>query len=138
MTTPGDNLAVGYGRISQEDKRSPKLSPDIQAESIKAFAAQHHINLADVFIDRGVSGGKLLRDRPAGKLALDAIAKGAKTLLCFRVDRVFRRVDDAAHLLRKWEKAGVRLVSVTEGIDTSAENGWEAAILRVFFAEMER
>jgi site-specific DNA recombinase len=129
---------LNYIRISREDKRNPKISPDGQAETIEREAKQHGITLVQSFVDLGVSGYVPLRHRPQGKLLVARLEAEPMPVLCLRTDRMFRRVSDASRMFEIWNKTGVKFTPITEIFDVGSPQGFAFAIMAVVFAQLER
>src|SRR6476646_3052902 len=92
---------IGYARVSTEDQRL-----DLQKDALKA-AGCHRI-----FEDRA-SGAR--SDRPGLTQALSHLRKG-DTLVVWKLDRLGRTTHQLVSLL-DFEKAGIRLRSLQDGID---------------------
>ena len=76
--------------------------------------------------------------RPGWKKLQVAIRKlQVDTLVCWRLDRLARSLKDAANLFDWLSKRGVRLVSITEGVDLSTAVGRMLAGVLATFAEFE-
>jgi hypothetical protein len=79
--------ALGYVRVSSEEQADSGLGLDAQRQRVRAYCELHDLELATVFDDPGVSGGKPLATRPAGSrlLALGLLLRGLSDSGCVRV-----------------------------------------------------
>ena len=128
--------AVGYLRVSTEEQA---LGPEAQREALKRWCASHGVELVDVHVDQGVSGGTPLDKRPALLAAVEVLeTHGAGVLLVAKRDRLARDIIVAAMVERLAERVGARIVSAAgEGNG----EGPEAMLMRGvvdLFAQYER
>lgn len=100
---------VGYVRVSTDGQRL-----DLQEDAMKAAG------VVKVFSDHGVSGTKA--ERPGLKAALDYVRPG-DTLVVYSLSRVARNTKNLLTLVEQLDARGVKLRSITEGIDTSGPMG---------------
>lgn len=128
---------IHYIRVSKADKKRPGLSPETQRDAIAAWARHSHVDAGDVVQDLGVSAGIPLGKRPGGKQLLAAIAAGCRAVVVMRLDRLFRRVDDGSYWLRRWNREGVTLYTVSESLDLAEPSGMLVAHMLLAAAEYE-
>lgn len=89
-----------------------------QREACEAFITQQGGEVAAVYEDAGFSATST--DRPAFQRMLADAAEGAfNALVVLRYDRFARSLEDWIVVRRALERKGIRVVSVTEPIDTS-------------------
>lgn len=88
------------------------------------------------FIDRGVSayGKSKLDQRPAGAKLLAALRKGDHVMV-WSVDRMFRDVGDFGTTLSHFQKRGIIVHFIHEGIDLSTASGQLKAAICAVLAE---
>jgi DNA invertase Pin-like site-specific DNA recombinase len=91
-----------------------------------------------VFEDPSVSGGKALASRPAGSQLLAAVYKSKALVIVAKLDRLFRSVAGAAHVITDFDKKSIRLVAQSEGFDLRNPYGRAMARMASVFAELER
>jgi DNA invertase Pin-like site-specific DNA recombinase len=96
------------------------------------------LHLAEVFEDSSISAGKPLASRPAGSRLLAAARKNKAVVVAAKLDRLFRSVADAAHVIADFDKKGIQLVAISEGFDTTNPYGRAMAQIASVFAELER
>jgi putative DNA-invertase from lambdoid prophage Rac len=92
------------------------------------------------YVDPGVSGKVPIGERPAGGVLLGQLKHGDHVVVA-KVDRMFRRLSDAATVLDQFERNGIRLhiCNLMGGaIDLSSPIGRFLIHILAAFAEMER
>ncbi len=134
--------AIGYTRCSTQEQADSGLGLDAQAQRIRAYCAMRGLDLLDIIIDAGVSGGKPLAKREGGQRLLAAMkAKQADAVVMLKLDRMFRNAGDCLTVTDKWERSGVSLHVVDLGgnaIDTTSAAGRFMLVILAGAAEMER
>jgi DNA invertase Pin-like site-specific DNA recombinase len=106
----GHTTCIGYVRCSTSKQ---DLSPAAQAAALDRWVASEGAELLAVFVDKGVSGGAELADRPGLSAAiahLHAMGRNVALLVAKR-DRLARDVAIAADIERLVAKAGGRVLS---------------------------
>jgi DNA invertase Pin-like site-specific DNA recombinase len=116
-------LLIGYARVSTEDQRL-----DLQCDALAAAGCHR------TFEDRA-SGARA--DRPGLAAALSHLRRG-DTLVVWRLDRLGRTTHQLVGLLERFERDGIRLRSLQDGIDPASVMGRAMLQIGAVFAEMER
>ena len=106
-------MKVGYGRVSTRDQH-----PEAQLDALSAAGCEK------VFVDH--ASGKLSR-RPQLDRALEVACRPGDLLVVTKLDRLGRSLEHLMELAKELEAAGVGLVVLDQGIDTSTPVG------RMFF-----
>jgi site-specific DNA recombinase len=136
------NMAVGYVRVSTEEQASQGLSIPAQEEAIVAYARMKGLELVEVIVDGGVSGGRPLGARPGGQRLLSLLAEGKAThIVALRLDRLFRNASDCLQTVENWTKRGyvLHFLDVAgNSIDTNSPAGKFMVTILAAVAEMER
>jgi DNA invertase Pin-like site-specific DNA recombinase len=128
----------GYCRASTVKQSE---SPETQKGLITQYCK--FMNLPEpsaYYVDPGVSGKVPINERPAGGVMIARLKCGDHVIVA-KVDRMFRRLSDAATVLDRFERAGVRLhiCNLMGGaIDLSSPIGRFLIHILAAFAEMER
>jgi site-specific DNA recombinase len=128
----------GYTRVSRVSGREGEtfISPTLQRESISAWANANGHQLAKIHEDLDQPGSTL--DRPGLKGALERLEAGETAgIVCARLDRFGRSVQDSANLLARIREAGGTLFTVAEGINTSGYMGKFLADIFAALGELE-
>jgi len=132
--------AAGYVRVSSQEQVEG-TSLKAQEEQIRAYAMLKGIELVDLFIDAGVSGGKPIADRPEGSLLVELVTSGqVQCVVVVKLDRAFRNTVDCLQTVTEWERAGVALHIIDLGgnsIDTTSPAGRFMLTVLSAAAEME-
>ncbi len=90
-----------------------------------------------MYIDRSISAYKD-KQRPALSEMLDAVEAGKyAAVIVWKLDRLTRNFNRGGDILRRIDEAGVKLVSVTEQIDTSTPIGKAIVGFQIAQAETE-
>jgi DNA invertase Pin-like site-specific DNA recombinase len=123
------NVAV-YIRVSTTSQKEAS-----QRAEIDRWLKGHGLT-ATYFIDKK-SGDNL--KRPAFDRLQAAIFAGeVKTVVCYKLDRLSRSLQDGINTLCDWLKQGVRIVSVTQQLDFSGATGQLVAAVLFAVAQMEQ
>ena len=134
--------AIGYVRCSTHEQADSGLGLEVQAERIRAYCAMRKLDLLEIIIDAGVSGGKPLATRDGGQRLLTAIRKRkAEEVVMLKLDRMFRNAGDCLTTVEQWERSGIALHVVDMGgnaIDTTSAAGRFMLVVLAGAAEMER
>ncbi len=116
-------VLIGYARVSTEDQKL-----DLQRDALAQLGCHR------VFEDRA-SGARV--DRPGLAAALSHLRRG-DTLVVWRLDRLGRTTHQLVNLLEQFEREGIRLRSLQDGIDPASVMGKAMLQIGAVFAEMER
>ena len=134
--------AIGYVRCSTQEQADSGLGLDAQTERTRAYCAMRKLDLTEIIVDAGVSGGKPLASRDGGKRLLGALRKGgADAVVMLKLDRMFRNAGDCLNTVERWDRSGVALHVVDLGgnaIDTTSAAGRFMLVVLAGAAEMER
>src|SRR3954463_15851035 len=109
---------AAYVRVS-----SLGQNPDSQEQEITRWLKNNSYDSRQVewYVDR-VSGKTL--QRPAfDRLQNDIFDGRVKTVICWKLDRLSRRLRDGVNLLADWCERGLRIVVVTQRIELNGAVG---------------
>jgi site-specific DNA recombinase len=132
---------VGYKRVSTEEQSAGGFSLDVQDAKIRQYCELYDLHLIRVISDPGFSGKTL--DRPGIGQVLEALRQrkgGADGVVIAKLDRLTRSLKDWADLIDEFfsEKAGKRLFSVGDSIDTRTAGGRLVLNVLMTVAQWER
>ena len=129
--------SYGYVRVSTDKQADVGLSLEAQTEKVRAMAIVAGVELADVLVDAGESAKSL--DRPRITWLLDQVDSDAVGMVIVaKLDRLTRNVVDLHHLLRRFERHRVDLISVAEDFNTSTAMGRFALNMMILVSQWER
>ena len=136
--------ALAYIRVSSQRQADEGVSLDAQKRRILDYANFKNIPLdeSDIIIEKGVSGGIPLWDRPRGRTLKRKLASGQyQHLISMKIDRLFRVTSDMLNTVDDLNDAGIDLHIVDMGgqaIDTTTAIGRLFLTIVGAMAEMER
>lgn len=128
--------AFGYIRVSTERQAVHGVSLEAQQAKITAWCQANDVELAEVFVDAGISGKKA-RNRPGLQNALDAACKAGGVLVVYSLSRLARSTKDTIAITERLDKAEADLVSLSEKIDTTSAAGRMVFRMMAVLAEFE-
>lgn len=128
---------IGYVRVSTAEQAASGLGLSAQEQTIRRTCDVNGWRLLDVVHDDGASAKDL--HRTGLQAALRRLAAGeAGGLVVAKLDRLTRSTVDLLHLLEWSERAGVALVALDLGLDTSTPTGRLVAKIMGSVVEWER
>jgi len=136
--------AIAYIRVSSQRQVDEGVSLDAQKRRILDYARFRGIPLdeSDILIEKGVSGGIPLWERPVGRRLKQRLASGQyQHLMAMKIDRLFRVTSDMLNTIDELNAAGIDLHVVDMGgqaIDTTTAVGRLFLTIVAAMAEMER
>jgi len=132
---------IGYTRVSTAEQTADGLSLDAQASRVRAWADATGAEVVEIVRDEGVSGTKLLAERPGGRRIADLIEArrpDADAVVVVRMDRLGRDAAEQLALLKRFRAGKVGLVAIAQQIDLATPHGRCMAQIGAVFAELER
>ena len=130
--------AFGLTRVSTLDQ-AEGTSLDEQERKIQAIATVAGLHVDRIFTDAGISGSVPLSERPAGG-EMVALLQPGDTVVCNKIDRLFRSAADALITVKEWQESGIDLIVVAFGADPVTANGTSKLMMGILsmVAEFER
>lgn len=130
----GSEMAGIYTRVSRIDHRVHGYSLDIQPDRSEEYAKSKGWQIYQIYEDPARTGRN--SRRPELQHMINDIKAGRITIVVVhRLDRLYRNLESLLRFLRMIKRYRVRLVSVTEQIDT--DNWWGRLVLYVLGALAE-
>jgi putative DNA-invertase from lambdoid prophage Rac len=128
---PGSLTAAIYARVSTADQNYR-----MQLAEARDYARRMGWTVVEYTEKVSAAGQRPELDR----LMEDARLKRIDVVLVWKLDRFGRSVRDLTENILKLDRAGVRFVSITQGIDTDQRNPMSKLVLHIMaaFAEFER
>lgn len=137
-----DNKAVLYIRVSTEEQSREGVSIDAQRDRLISYCRDKHLDIVEIIVDEGVSGGKYLSQRPGGQRLIELVTtKKVRHVVSAKLDRLFRNSADALWTIEGWDNDGIstHLLDVNGmGLDTSSPMGKLILTMMAGFAQLER
>lgn len=126
------NRVVIYSRVSTVEQ-----SAQMQLDELRAYCQRSQWEIAEEFVDAGISGSK--ESRPAlNRLLSDARCRKFDAVIVYRYDRFARSLRQLVNALAEFDALGIHFISLHEGIDTSTPNGRLVFGIFASIAEFER
>ena len=127
---------AAYIRVSTQEQKLHGLSLDAQKMKLIAYAKAHGMKIVEWYIDDGVSGRKLIRNRPELQRMIQDAEKGNfDRILFIKLDRFFRSVAEYHECMKRI--APVIWTATEEDYDLSTANGRMLVNMKLTIAEME-
>jgi putative DNA-invertase from lambdoid prophage Rac len=125
----------GYSRVSTSEQADEGASLDLQQQQIAGYAMMKGWQVAEHFVERGVSGSIPLADRPEGHRLLATVGKG-DAVVSAKLDRAFRSAADALAVLEELKDQGISLHLIDLGGDVTG-NGISKMVFTILAAVAE-
>ena len=133
--TPNKRAAL-YARVST---RGSDQDPTTQLQALREVATRAGWDIAETYIDHGISGAKGRDKRPAfDRLLKDATRRRFDIIAAWSVDRLGRSLQDLVAFLSDLKAAGCDLYLHVQALDTTAPAGKALFQMLGVFAEFER
>ena len=130
-------FAAPYNRVSTDEQAKEGFSLEAQDEINRKHIQTEGWDYFGSFTDPGFSGKNL--KRPEMQALLKAIEqKRVQIVVVHKLDRLTRNIGDLNDLIKLFDKQGVKLVSVTEKLDTSTAMGRMFVFMLGIFAQWFR
>lgn len=124
-----------YTRVSTGRQAEEGESLGAQQRRVEGYAQMHDMQVAEHFVERGVSGSVPLNDRPEGARLMSVLRKG-DVVITPKLDRCFRSALDALDVLAQLKDRGVSLHMIDLGGDVTG-NGISKLMFTILSAVAE-
>lgn len=135
------NNAIGYIRVSTEKQANHGISLENQQQKIIDYCTRKQLNLTEIVIDAGTSGGIPLAEREGGRRINSALAQNVNHVISVKLDRLFRDTIDALVSIEEWRKQNIAvhlLDFAGEEVASNSSMGKMMLTLQAGFAQMEK
>jgi DNA invertase Pin-like site-specific DNA recombinase len=113
----------------------------VQRAEIEKFAKAKGIEIIKWFIDKGESGAKIFKERPAAQELINYISNNEiDAIIVFAIDRIGRTMLDTVKTILGFEEKGIAVISVKEQWLQTLDPNIRKLILSIlsWVAEFER
>lgn len=129
-------LVACYVRVSHAEQALHGLSLSAQKMKLAEFAEKNNMKIVEWYVDEGVSGRKLIRNRPELQRMIKDAQKGNFSRIIFiKLDRFFRSVAEYHECMK--QIAPVVWTTTEEQYDLTTANGRMLVNMKLTIAEME-
>lgn len=125
----------GYCRVSSMEQAEDGSSLAAQKQQIAGYAMMKGWEIAETFVETGVSGSVPLVDRAGGRRLIEIVEKG-DIVITSKLDRMFRSANDALDTLEEFKTQGVALHMIDLGGDVCG-NGISKMVFTILAAVAE-
>lgn len=127
---------AAYVRVSHTEQKLHGLSLDAQKMKLTEYAEKNHMKIVEWYVDEGVSGRKLIRNRPElQRMIHDAEEMKFDRIIFIKLDRFFRSVAEYHECMKRI--APVVWSTTEEEYDLTTANGRMLVNMKLTIAEME-
>lgn len=129
-------LVAAYVRVSTQEQKLHGLSLDAQKMKLTEYAEKHNMRIVEWYVDEGVSGRKLIKNRPELQRMIQDAEKGKfERIIFIKLDRFFRSVAEYHECMKRI--APVIWSTTEEEYDLTTANGRMLVNMKLTIAEME-
>lgn len=127
---------AAYVRVSTQEQKLHGISLDAQKDKLKEYAEKHNLRIVDWYLDEGVSGRKLIKNRrELQRMIRDAEQKKFDRIIFIKLDRFFRSVAEYHECMKRIDP--VIWTATEEKYDLSTANGRAFVNMKLTIAELE-
>ena len=129
-------LVAAYVRVSTQEQKLHGLSLDAQKMKLTEYAEKNNMRIVEWYVDEGVSGRKLIRNRPELQRMIHDAEKGKfERIIFIKLDRFFRSVAEYHECMKRITP--VVWSTTEEEYDLTTANGRMLVNMKLTIAEME-
>ena len=127
---------AAYVRVSTQEQKLHGLSLDAQKMKLAEYAEKNNMKIVGWYVDEGVSGRKLIRNRPElQRMIQDAEQGKFERIIFIKLDRFFRSVAEYHECMKRISP--VIWSTTEEKYDLTTANGRMLVNFKLTIAEME-
>ena len=127
---------AAYVRVSTQEQKLHGLSLDAQKMKLTEYAEKNNMRIVEWYVDEGVSGRKLIRNRPQLQRMIQDAEKGKfERIIFIKLDRFFRSVAEYHECMKRI--APVVWTTTEEDYDLTTANGRMLVNMKLTIAELE-
>lgn len=127
---------AAYIRVSTQEQKLHGLSLDAQRMRLSEYAKAHNMRIVGWYTDEGVSGRKLIKNRPELQRMINDAETGMFDRIIFiKLDRFFRSVAEYHECMKRISP--VKWTTTEEEYDLTTANGRMLVNMKLTIAELE-
>lgn len=127
---------AAYVRVSHQEQKLHGLSLDAQKMKLTEYANERNMKIVEWYVDEGVSGRKLIKNRPELQRMIQDAEKGRfERIIFIKLDRFFRSVAEYHECMKRISP--VIWSTTEEEYDLTTANGRMLVNMKLTIAEME-
>lgn len=129
---------AAYIRVSTQEQKLHGISLEAQVEKLTEYAEKNNMKIVKFYKDEGVSGRKLIKNRPAlQEMIQDAENGKFKRIIFIKLDRFFRSVAEYHECMKRLSAGGVIWTATEEKYDLSTPSGEAFVNMKLTMAQFE-
>lgn len=129
---------AAYIRVSTQEQKLHGISLEAQIEKLTEYAEQHGMKIVEWYKDEGVSGRKLIKNRPElQRMIQDAEKRKFKRIIFIKLDRFFRSVAEYHECMKRLSTGSVIWTATEEKYDLSTASGEAFVNMKLTMAQFE-
>ena len=129
-------LVAAYVRVSTQEQKLHGISLDAQKAKLQKYAEEHNMRIVEWYVDEGVSGRKLIKNRPELQRMIQDAERGLfQRIIFIKLDRFFRSVAEYHECMKRI--APVVWSTTEEEYDLTTANGRMLVNMKLTIAELE-
>lgn len=129
---------AAYIRVSTQEQKLHGISIEAQEQKLKEYAEKNNMKIVGWYRDAGVSGRKLIKNRPElQRMIQDAEQRKFKRIIFIKLDRFFRSVAEYHECMKRLQSGGVIWTATEEKYDLSTASGEAFVNMKLTMAQFE-
>lgn len=129
---------AAYIRVSTQEQKLHGISLEAQIEKLTEYAEKNNMKIVKWYKDEGISGRKLIKNRPALQEMIQDAEKGKfKRIIFIKLDRFFRSVAEYHECMKRLSVGGVIWTATEEKYDLSTPSGEAFVNMKLTMAQFE-
>lgn len=129
---------AAYIRVSSNEQALRGFSPAAQEDTLNRYAAEHNLRIVEWYRDLGVSGTKLIKNRPALQQMIKDAEEGLFDRIIFiKLDRYFRSPAEYYECQKRLDAKNVTWTATEEKYDLVSASGKYWVNQKLAMAEYE-
>ena len=129
---------AAYIRVSTTEQKLHGISLEAQTQKLAEYAEKNGMKIVEWYKDEGVSGRKLIKNRPElQRMIQDAEKKRFKRIIFIKLDRFFRSVAEYHECMKRLSAGGVIWTATEEKYDLSTASGEAFVNMKLTMAQFE-